>query len=66
MAQIGLDSADEFAIVEARTLRVHADERIVIDGTSHIDPASWSPLVYNFRHYYRLGDYLGTAERADY
>jgi flavin reductase (DIM6/NTAB) family NADH-FMN oxidoreductase RutF len=66
VSKIDLDSSDDFFIVEARCLRVHADPRIVIEGTSHIDPTVWSPLVYNFRHYFRLGNRLGKSIRAEY
>jgi len=31
-----------------------------------IDPAKWSPLIYNFRHYYRLPETeLGRIFRAE-
>ncbi|MFF2133366.1 hypothetical protein ACFVW1_50205 [Streptomyces olivochromogenes] len=36
--------------VETEVIRVHADQRIVVPGTHHADPAVWSPLIYNFRH----------------
>jgi len=61
-----LDAAGEFVIVEATAVRVHADPAIVLDGTSHIDTAAWSPLIYNFRHYFGLGPRLGKACRAEY
>lgn len=60
------DAAGEFLIVQARVLRVHAGRRIVVEGTSHVDPAAWSPLVYNFRHYFGLGEHLGRSVRAEY
>jgi hypothetical protein len=41
--------------VEAGVLNVHADPRIVVPGTQHVDPARWSPLIYNFRHDFGLG-----------
>ena len=51
------------AIVEI--LRVHASEDYVEDGSDHIRPNKWSPLVYNFRHYYKLADReLGKTFRA--
>lgn len=53
-----------FLIVQAQVLRVHADPRIVVPGSQHIDPARWSPLVYNFRHYYGLGAELGHSFRS--
>ncbi|MDI2125741.1 flavin reductase family protein [Yinghuangia seranimata] len=59
------DATGQFVVVEARTLRVHADPAIVVGDTSHIDTAAWSPLVYNFRHYFGLGPRLGKAKRAE-
>jgi flavin reductase (DIM6/NTAB) family NADH-FMN oxidoreductase RutF len=51
------------AIVEI--LRVHADESFLQDGSDHIDPDKWSPLLYNFRHYFDLSDHeLGKTFRA--
>jgi hypothetical protein len=54
-----------FLIVEAHVLKVHADPRIVIPGTQHVDPARWSPLIYNFRHYFGLGPELGHSFRSE-
>jgi len=56
--------AGEFVIVQAQVLKVHADPRIVVPGSQHIDPARWSPLIYNFRHYYGLGTELGHSFRS--
>lgn len=51
------------AIVEV--LRVHAEEMFVLKDSDHINPDTWSPLVYNFRHYYGLSDHeLGKTFRA--
>lgn len=63
---VGPGAAGEFMIVQARVLRVHADQRIVVDATSHVDTEAWSPLIYNFRHYFGLGERLGKAARAEY
>lgn len=57
-------AAGEFLLVQAEVLRVHADPRIVVPGTEHIDPGRWSPLIYNFRHYYGLGTELGHTFRS--
>ncbi|MFI7423955.1 flavin reductase family protein [Nonomuraea sp. NPDC049684] len=57
------ESAD-FVIVEAVVRRVHADPRIVVPGTQHVDPSAWSPLLYNFRHYFGLGEELGHSYRS--
>ncbi|MFF5876601.1 flavin reductase family protein [Streptomyces californicus] len=64
VAQARPDSSGDFLIVEAQVLRVHADPRIVVSGSQHIDPAAWSPLIYNFRHYYGLGPELGHSFRS--
>jgi flavin reductase (DIM6/NTAB) family NADH-FMN oxidoreductase RutF len=54
----------EFVIVQAEVVKVHADPRIVVPGTQHVDPARWSPLIYNFRHYFGLGAELGHTFRS--
>jgi flavin reductase (DIM6/NTAB) family NADH-FMN oxidoreductase RutF len=52
-----------FAIVEVEVLHCHAHSRIVLDD-SHIDPQEWSPLIYNFRHYFGLGEEIGKSFRS--
>ena len=52
-------------IIQAKVLRVHADDRIVVPGTSYVDPDAWSPLIYNFRHYFGLGSELGESFRTE-
>jgi flavin reductase (DIM6/NTAB) family NADH-FMN oxidoreductase RutF len=59
------DVSGSFLIVEAQVLKVHADPRLVVPGTQHIDPARWSPLIYNFRHYFGLGPELGHSFRSE-
>jgi flavin reductase (DIM6/NTAB) family NADH-FMN oxidoreductase RutF len=50
---------------EVEILRVHASTDLII-GDDYIDPAKWSPLIYNFRHYFRLGEKeLGKTFRAE-
>ncbi len=53
-----------FAVVEVEAIAVHPHESMVI-GEYHIDPAKWSPLIYNFRHYFGLGSELGKTFRAE-
>lgn len=49
---------------EVEIVRVHADKAFVTEG-KYIDPEKWSPLIYNFRHYFRLaGEELGKTFRA--
>lgn len=50
--------------VELEVVRIHASSAIVA-GPNHIDPSAWRPLIYNFRHYYGLGDELGRTFRAE-
>ncbi|WP_243522339.1 flavin reductase family protein [Bacillus pseudomycoides] len=53
-----------FAIVETEVICVHAHEEI-IQGENHINPQKWSPLFYNFRHYFSIGEELGRNYRAE-
>lgn len=51
--------------VEVEVVRVHVAKDFVLDQ-HYIDPAKWSPLIYNFRHYYRLAEEeLGKTFRAE-
>lgn len=51
---------------EVEILRVHVAKDFVL-GENHIDPAKWSPLLYNFRHYFRLAEKeLGKTFRAEH
>ncbi|ETT75978.1 hypothetical protein C173_07252 [Paenibacillus sp. FSL R7-277] len=38
---------------------------LIIMDDNHIDPLKWSPLIYNFRHYFGLGHQLGKTYRAE-
>ena len=58
---IGLE--EDVVAVETTVIKVHADETI-IKQNNHIDPEEWNPLVYNFRHYFGLGNQLGKSFRA--
>ncbi|QUH05155.1 flavin reductase family protein [Saccharopolyspora erythraea] len=64
-ARVQPDITAGFLIVEAHVLTVHADPGIVVPGTQHVDPAEWSPLIYNFRHYFGLGPELGHSFRSE-
>ncbi|WP_316528449.1 flavin reductase family protein [Kitasatospora brasiliensis] len=63
-ARVRPDVSGAFLIVEAHVLKVHADPRIVVPGSQYVDPAEWSPLIYNFRHYFGLGTELGHSFRS--
>jgi flavin reductase (DIM6/NTAB) family NADH-FMN oxidoreductase RutF len=61
----GLNQLGGGVAVEVEVLRVHVAEKFVL-GENHIDPEKWSPLIYNFRHYFRLADKkLGKTFRAE-
>ena len=50
---------------EIEILRVHVASDLIFNGR-YINPAKWSPLIYNFRHYYRLAPKeLGKTFRAE-
>jgi flavin reductase (DIM6/NTAB) family NADH-FMN oxidoreductase RutF len=50
---------------EVEIVRVHVAPDLII-GDNYIDPAKWSPLIYNFRHYFRLEEHeLGKTFRAE-
>ncbi|MDR4435174.1 flavin reductase family protein [Bacillus tequilensis] len=53
-----------FAIVETQALHFHAEERIILNE-NHINPSKWSPLIYNFRHYFGLGRERGKTFRSE-
>jgi flavin reductase (DIM6/NTAB) family NADH-FMN oxidoreductase RutF len=50
---------------EIEVVRVHVTSDLVIKDR-YIDATKWSPLIYNFRHYYRLAETeLGKTFRAE-
>lgn len=52
------------AAVEVKVLRVHVRADFVMNE-HYVNPTSWQPLIYNFRHYYGLGQELGKTFRAE-
>jgi flavin reductase (DIM6/NTAB) family NADH-FMN oxidoreductase RutF len=50
--------------VEVEILRVHVRRDFVLTE-NYIDPSKWQPLVYDFRHYFGLGEELGATFRAE-
>ncbi|MFH9430634.1 flavin reductase family protein [Streptomyces sp. NPDC017615] len=58
------DLSGDFVMVETTVLKIHAAHHLVVPGTHHIDPSAWSPLIYNFRHYFGLGPELGSSYRT--
>jgi flavin reductase (DIM6/NTAB) family NADH-FMN oxidoreductase RutF len=52
------------AAVEVEVERVHVRKEFVTRG-HHIAPDKWQPLIYNFRHYFGLGQELGKTFRSE-
>ncbi|WP_188592894.1 flavin reductase family protein [Paenibacillus silvae] len=52
------------AIVEVKAVKVHAHTRLISE-INRVDPEQWHPLIYNFRHYYGLGERQGENFRAE-
>lgn len=52
------------ASIEVEVLRVHVRQDLVVKE-HYIAADKWQPLIYNFRHYFGLGDELGKTFRAE-
>lgn len=52
------------AAVEVEVVRVHLREDFVMKD-NYVNPQHWQPLIYNFRHYFGLGEELGKTFRAE-
>ena len=60
-----LEELGEGIAAEVEIVRVHVASDFVL-GDRYIDPARWSPLIYNLRHYFRLAEReLGKTFRAE-
>lgn len=57
-------ASGEFGIVEAEVVRVHVAHEIAVDGTQHIDPEAWHPLIYAYRHFYDRGAEVGWTRKS--
>lgn len=51
-------------IVIVKVVKVFASPDIVL-SKNHINPKTWTPLIYNFRHYFILGKELGKSEISE-
>jgi flavin reductase (DIM6/NTAB) family NADH-FMN oxidoreductase RutF len=59
-----LDKLGGGAAVEVRILKAHVRSDFIL-RENYVDPEKWQPLIYNFRHYFGLGDELGKTFRAE-
>lgn len=53
-----VNDRDAYVLVELEFVQVHAKDHLVMDGNK-INPLEWEPLIYNFKHYYGLGEHKG-------
>lgn len=55
-----------YGIVEAEVIRVHAQREVTVEGTNHIDPEAWHPLIYAYRHFYDRGAEIGWTRKTPF
>ena len=53
-----MNDRDAYVLVELEFVQVHAEDHLVMEGNK-INPLEWKPLIYNFKHYYGLGEHKG-------
>ena len=53
-----VNDRDAYVLVELEFVQVHAEDHLVMEGNK-INPLEWTPLIYNFKHYYGLGEHKG-------
>ncbi|RAL20651.1 flavin reductase family protein [Thermoflavimicrobium daqui] len=59
-----LKQTPSLVAVETEVVHVHVHSDIILRD-NYIDPSKWSPLIYNFRHYFGLGEELGKTSRSE-
>lgn len=64
MAQDNAMIRGRLAAIEVRIMRVHLDERIMMEGEDNrIDPDKWLPLIMSFQQFYQLAP--GKLQRSE-
>ena len=53
-----VNDREAYVLVELEFVQVHAEDHLVMEGNK-INPLEWEPLIYNFKHYYGLGEHKG-------
>jgi flavin reductase (DIM6/NTAB) family NADH-FMN oxidoreductase RutF len=48
-----------------RVVRSHADERLIVPGTQHIDPLRWDPLIMKFCEFFGGGAQVRPSRLAE-
>lgn len=65
LAADDIEMCGKILTFEARILRVHLDESILLDGNpNRIDPDKWRPLIMSFQHFYGLGPQVRSSTLA--
>ena len=55
---VNVNDRNGYALIELEFLQVHAEDNLVLDSDK-INPLNWEPLIYNFKHYYGIGEHKG-------
>ena len=55
---VNVNDRNGYVLVELEIVQVHAEDYLVMEGDK-INPLEWEPLIYNFKHYYGLGEHKG-------
>ena len=55
---VNVNDRNGYVLVELEIVQVHAQDHLVMEGNK-INPLQWEPLIYNFKHYYGLGEHKG-------
>ena len=55
---VNVNDRNGSVLVELEIVQVHAQDHLVMEGNK-INPLQWEPLIYNFKHYYGIGEHKG-------
>ena len=55
---VNVNDRNGYVLVELEIVQVHAQDYLVMEGNK-INPLQWEPLIYNFKHYYGIGEHKG-------
>ena len=55
---VNVNDRNGYVLVELEIVQVHAQDNLVMEGNK-INPLQWEPLIYNFKHYYGIGEHKG-------
>ena len=55
---VNVNDRNGYVLLELEIVQVHAQDHLVMEGNK-INPLQWEPLIYNFKHYYGIGEHKG-------